>query len=168
MKNKLLLAAVVCLALVALVRSFGKTVLAQVRATLTQNVDEPGRNAFAFYQSNASDEPYYAQFKVPAGKRYVVEQYKATCDVVTTSYMTDVQAISTVGGDTSSADAPTHFIQANGSFNGNPVNLYGGTGLGPVYGDPGTTITVYASAAAAPGSAIESCDFYISGHSITL
>lgn len=168
MKNKILVAAVLCLAVIALVRSFGKPVLAQVRAALVQNVDEPGRNAFAFYQNNSTLNPYFAQFSVPAGKRYVIQQYKAECDIVSTTSMSDVQVISTVGGNTSNASAPAHVVQFNGNISGQQVYAYAGTGLGPVYADPGTSVTVFASAVAGTGyTTIKDCNFWISGYSVT-
>ena len=130
MKHKILIAAVVCLALIALVRSVGKPVMAQVRAALVQNVDEPSRNAFALYQNNSTLNQYFATFNVPAGKRYVIQQYKAECDIVSSTSMTEVQVISTVGGNTSNASAPAHVVQANGFISGQQVYAYAGTGLG--------------------------------------
>lgn len=169
MKSKLLIAAALCLSVLALEHSRIRPVLAQVRAALVQSVDEPGRNAFAFYQINSTSNPYFANFNVPAGRRYVVDQYKAQCDIVNTTYMSDAQIVSTVGGNTANSSAPAHLVQVNGLISGTPVNSYAGTGLGPIYADPGTTVTLFASAAAGTGgNNIKNCNFWISGHYINL
>lgn len=161
-----LTAAFVLLAVVG--RFYAKPVLADVRAALVQNTDEPGRNVFALQGSNSTLNPYFQSFTVPAGKRYVIDQYTATCDIVSSTNMSQVEIDTVVGGTQAFASAPAHVVQANGVVGGQQVTNYEATGAGPVYADPGTTITLFANATAGTGGAnIKDCYFGIQGHSIT-
>ena len=158
------------LALLAIIGKFyAKPVLAQVRAALVQSVDEPGRNTFALSGTNDTLNPYFQTFTVPAGKRYIVDQYTATCDVVASTSLTQVEIDTSVGGVTTFTSSPAHPVQVNGYVSGTQVYNYEASGLGPVYADPGTSITLFANAAAGTGgSTIKDCYFTIQGHYITL
>jgi hypothetical protein len=157
------------LALLAVVGKFyAKPVLAQVRAALVQNVDEPGRNTFGLAKSNFTLNPYFASFTVPAGQRYIVEQYSATCDVVSTTSLSQVEIDTVSGGVQVFTSSPAHVVQVNGFVGGQQVYNYEASGLGPAYADPGTTITLFANAVAGTGGTnIKDCYFSIQGHYVT-
>ena len=158
-------AALVLLAVVG--KFYAKPVLADVRAALVQNTDEPGRNVFALQGSNFTVNPYFYSVTVPAGKRYVIDQYSASCDIVSTTYMSQVEVDTVVGGVQTFTSAPAHVVQANGFVGGQQVYNYEVSGAGPVYADPGTTITLFANAAAGTGDTnIKDCYFSLQGHSI--
>jgi hypothetical protein len=89
MKNKLLTFAGALALLAVLGHFYAKPLLAQVRAALVQNVDEPGRNPIPLgYQAVTSSG---ANFSVPAGKRYVIEAFAANCFLDNASSLTAVR-----------------------------------------------------------------------------
>ena len=89
--------------LAALGHFYAKPLLAQVRAALIQNVDEPARNPFSLSDSNVGSEDFW---KVPPGKRYVIEQYTAYCETSSTGQVTSAAISVTKGGNHNSATTP--------------------------------------------------------------
>src|SRR5262245_28788450 len=94
MKNSMFTLAVVLAVLAVLGRFYAEPVIAQVRAALVQNVDEPGRNPFAV----ASSSQNFGLFTVPAGKRYVIEGFSASCQVDNTGFLAVVALQAMTGG----------------------------------------------------------------------
>lgn len=89
MKQKLIAGSLVLLTLIVLGKIFEKPLLAQVRAALTQNIDEPGRNpyqeSFFSYQTNCAAASKFCNFNfstVPVGKRLVITHVSAYVDVI--------------------------------------------------------------------------------------
>ena len=154
MKRKWLIVVGVVLAVVVAAERYGRPVMAEVRAALVQNVDEPGRNPFAFSTVSGS----LAQFSVPAGKRYVVQQFTAEC-VLTTTPTTPILVY--VAGFTNGINvvalAPA---SVSPSFAGE--SLANGTGTTPLYADPGSSVFVYITDTAQ----VSDCAFYVSGYVI--
>jgi hypothetical protein len=157
MKSKLLIIAGAFLIVAFVLRSVEKPVFAQIRAALMQNIDEPGRNAFGL-------SGQYGSFPVPAGQRYVIEQYTVQCDVDNTTSMSDITLLTTTNGVLVEASAVPHFVRSNGGVNSHPINLWIGTGTGHFYADGGGVIgfAVYTSA----GGGIEDCYYSVSGYAI--
>ena len=88
MKNRLLTFAGCLTVLLVLAKIYEKPLLAQVRAALVQNVDEPARNPYQeyifSYLSNCSAGSQFCNFSysaVPAGKRLVVTNISGYVDV---------------------------------------------------------------------------------------
>jgi len=71
----------------------------------------------------------------------VSEQYTADCAVPTSTYILDAEVVTNVAGQIGFYHLPVHYTQ-NIGFG---LAEYGGTGLGPIYADPGTTIDFLAS-----------------------
>lgn len=158
MKHKLWIApiAVAALAVVA-ERSLVKPVLAQVRAAITQSVDEPGRNPFIFSHFTLSSQD---TFVVPAGQRYVVERFTADCFMQTGATLNDVTLVGVTGGLGAQMELTAVPHPASLFF-------YRATGEGPLYADPGSTLTITAVPSNGNGPAsVRSCQFYITGHAI--
>ena len=164
MKQKLLLAfgisSIVVFALMATERAVVKPVLAQVRAALTQNIDEPGRAPFALVGSAPSSN--YYSFSVPAGQRYVVENVTAQCFENTPGVLTDISTVGRTNGAAARVSNQPHLYQSNGPNQ----NIYIGTGTQVLYADPGSSIQVFADDTLA-GGGIVGCQFWISGHVIS-
>ena len=161
MKNRLL-ASAGCLAVLLVVgKIYEKPLLAQVRAALVQSIDEPGRNPFVLSSTNG-------QFTVPVGKRYVVEQYSAGCNVPNTYAMTDLTLFTEFDNLQHQSHVSAHFVAPAGFQGTTAINFYAATGMGPAYADGGSTITLLSYASNGSGS-IESttCAFVsVSGHVI--
>lgn len=141
-------------------RAVVKPVMAQVRAALVQNIDEPGRNVFTLRGDTSSGG--LVSWVVPADKRYVIEQFTADCAVPTSTYILDDELVTVVGGTIGFYHAPVHYTE-NIGFG---LNSYGGTGAGPIYADAGTTITALATVASRQTSDFRGCSFILSGHVI--
>jgi hypothetical protein len=80
MKNTLLMGAAVLAALGALTHFGGKPLLAQVRAALVRNIDEPGRSPYQSVALNGAFTPGTCSVDfapVPLNKRLVVEHLSA-------------------------------------------------------------------------------------------
>jgi hypothetical protein len=75
MKNKLLTLAGAMASLALLGHFYAKPLLAQVRAALVQNVDEPARHVWTFNGYNTIDNTY----TVPAGQTLVIEEVGSLC-----------------------------------------------------------------------------------------
>ena len=172
MRRKLLIASITLLVFAVFAeRTLIKPVLAQVRAALIQNIDEPGRTSFAFIGTATPNNPASMTFPIPAGQRYVVEQYSADCRAnVSSATLTNVQLTGTANGQpTFTATAP-RLVGAVLTPLQNFYNRWVATGQGPIYADPGSTITASASTndvVSVPSAGIQACTFYLSGHTIT-
>ena len=113
---------------------------AQARPALTQDVDNPGRNTFLLRQDLYVGRS--ATFTVPAGKRYVIEQYTADCSTPDSDTLIDVELIAVSNLMVGMFHAPAHYSYSPSTLS---YARYAGTGLGPIYADPGTDITIYAN-----------------------
>ena len=164
MPRKLLIAAIALLAIALITeRTLVKPVLAQVRAALIQNIDEPGRTPFALNGSAPNASQFF--FTVPASQRYVVEAYTARCDEAAPATMTDITLSGKTNGQFVALSAQPHLLQPNGAISGVAQNLYVGTGSQPLYADPGSTIGLYANDSTS-GNSMRGCEFWITGHII--
>ena len=164
MARKLWTATAVLVLLAVIGKFYARPVLAQVRAALVENIDEPGHNAFAL--SGGSTYSFYS-FTVPAGKRYIIDQYSAACTVASSTQLTLLEVDTTVGGTLVTVSAPAHVLNANSP----QTYRWSATGLGPVYSDPGSAITLYADVLAPQtfgSSDIKGCNFYIQGHAVNM
>jgi hypothetical protein len=155
MKNKLLTVAGALALLVLLGHFYAKPLLAQVRAALIQNVDEPARNPIGFSDNNAGSEDFW---KVPAAKRYVIEQYTAYCETPGSGQLTSASISLSTGGAHVSASTPA-FVSYTIS-DGNIV--WAASGTTRLYADPSTTITIDGI-----GTSILNCSFSMSGYAIS-
>jgi hypothetical protein len=155
MRNKLLTLAAVLVLLAVLGDLYAKPLLAQIRAALVQNVDEPGRNPIGLSVNADSSETFWS---VPGGKRYVIEQYTAFCEVSNTGFLTSVELSVSTGGALVSATTPA-FVSYTIS-DGNVV--WGASSTTRLYADPNTTLTF-----AGVGSSIKNCSVSVSGYAIS-
>lgn len=159
MKNKLIIIAASLALAVVLARVFEKPLVAQIRAALVQNVDEPGRNPFAIRNAGTQFE-----FRVPAGKRYVVENFSALCNVPSSKVMTHIELEASL----SESLLGDEVAYAPASFSSGPVSdgsrYYVASGTTHFYANAGTAIDVYSqNAGGGPGN---NCDFSVSGYVI--
>ena len=158
-KTKLLTAAG-ALAVLALVAHFlGKPLMAQVRAVLVQNIDEPARNPFsvsAIGNGGGFTLPS-ATFSVPATSRYIIQQYAVQCNVSSGAPLAALTLTATSRNVAQSAFTP-----------GFPLFVPGGSaasGNTHLYADPGTPINLVADV---PFVTSTGCTFYVSGYSVNL
>ena len=134
-----------------------KPVLAQVRAALTQSVDEPGHSPFILTQFTLSSQ---GTFAVPVGQRYVVERFTADCFMTSGATLNDVTLLGFTGGLGAQMELTAVPHPASQFF-------YRATGEGPLYADPGSNLTITAVPTNGNGPAsVRSCNFYITGHAI--
>ena len=163
MKSKLLLiagvATALALALAITERALVKPVLAQVRAALVQNVDEPGRTPFALFGSTSNSNFY--SFSVPAGQRYVVETTTGLCFENTPGVLADISIYVRTGGVQMRASTQPHLQQGNGPTQ----NIYVGTGTQKVFADPASSIQLIADDNLS-GGGIQACEFWVTGYVI--
>jgi hypothetical protein len=156
MKNKLLSVAGALALLAVLGHFYAKPLLAQVRAALIQNIDEPARNPIGFSDNNAGAEDFW---KVPAAKRYVIEQYTAFCETSSTGQLTSAEISVFTGGARVSATTPA-FVSFTIS-DGNVV--WAASATTRLYADPSSTITIIGV-----GNPSPNCSFQMSGYSVNL
>jgi hypothetical protein len=162
MRNKILAFAGV-LALLGVVGKFYATpLLAQARAALVQNVDEPGRHPIALGATVAASR---VQWNVPATQRYVVEQFSANCDVLAGSSLSDLSLLVISSGTSLDLHASPHFVQPNGGVGGQAVNRWAGSGTARIYADPGGFIQIAATEASG-NDRITECTLSVSGYAI--
>lgn len=154
MKSKILTFAGALALLAVLGHFYGKPLVAQVRAALIQNVDEPGRNPLILAVSGNS----LATVSVPVGKRYVIEAFSAICGLDKGSSLKTVE-VGTANGSGAHAFTPG-FPRSPDVF----VDNWAASGLTRLYAEPGSTIVLVADS---PSSAI-SCNFSLSGYVINL
>lgn len=88
MKQTVVLGSCILLSLVTLGKVFERPLLAQIRAALTQNIDEPGRNpyqeSYFSYLNDCAAASKFCNFNfsvVPAGKRLVITHVSAYVDI---------------------------------------------------------------------------------------
>lgn len=157
MKKKLLSLAGALAPLVLLGHFYAKPLLAQVRAALVQNVDEPGRNPITLFgiggASNLDINKYEANFTVPAGQRYVIQAFGGQCTVASGDAMT---AIHLQLPDSALAVAPAVFLVGD---------QWSASATTHLYFDPGATVKWQALS---NNLDFQSCTFFASGYSITL
>ena len=157
MKNRLL--AIAGAGVLILGGTYAKPLVAQARAALIQNVDEPGRHVFGFYSASQSN---FADFPIPAGKRYVIEHFGADCNVKAGFALGDVRVRVLTEGKPVSAFAAPHFTEREDQLR----NLWSGSGTARLYADPGTFIEINAFDTAGALGDTEQCSFSASGYSI--
>lgn len=133
--------------------------LAQTRAALTQNVDEPGRNIFVLTGKSGPSGDF--TFTLPPGKRYVIELYSGACAAKQGVTVVDLHIDATALGVTATFSTASPHFQVN---LGMGDKLFGGTGQGPIYADPGTQVVMHAGSAT--GAEVYYCNYYLSGHTI--
>jgi hypothetical protein len=158
LKNVLIAAGVVLGAGVVAEHTVVRPVLAQVRAELFQNVDEPGRNTFTL--SGTSND--HIIFSVPAGKRYVVQKYSANCTVRNNASLLNVGIRTVSDGMLASYDVAPHL--AGGGRDG--LSVWAGTGDGPVYAAPGSSIAILTAVSTGELLDVSACVFTVSGYVI--
>jgi hypothetical protein len=163
MKTRLLTIFGTLAVLTVIAHFFEKPIMAQIRAALVQNVDEPGRNSLSMHTDTLGAS---ASFTTPPGKKYVIEAFTIGCDVDATSYMTDVSLYTISDGVTIQTSAAPHLVQPNGSVSGHAVNSWRGSGFTRVYADPGSTISMRAFDPT-QGLAERDCHFSIAGYTIS-
>jgi hypothetical protein len=146
--------------LIASVVLISGTASPQVRPALTQDIDQPGRNTFTLRVDSTTSG--VGSFTVPAGKRYVVDQYTGDCAVVNTASVLDVELVTSSNSVIGVYHAPVHYSE-NIGFG---LVSYAGTGSGPIYADPGTTITVVVKNSTGLDSTFRGCSFVVTGHVI--
>jgi hypothetical protein len=162
-KNKLMSLGGALALLAILGHYFAKPLMAQVRAALVQNVDEPARNPFLIRLSGSSPGGNFIDvppFTVPAGKRYVVEHYSAFCSVGSGGFLQAIQV---------STDLPT---STPGIFNSGQAYAAGlfyapaawvASGDARMYAEQNSPIELEAS-----GGSLASCIFTVFGYSVNL
>jgi hypothetical protein len=150
--------------LLTIAHFFEKPILAQIRAALVQNVDEPGRNSLTLHADTASGP--FTSFTAPAGKIYVIEAFTISCDVDSTTYMTDLSLYTSSDGVQFQSSATPHLVQPNGSVSSHAVNSWRGSGLTRVYASAGSTISMRAFDAT-QGLGVRDCHFSISGYTVS-
>jgi len=119
-------------------------------ATLIQNVDEPGRNPFALqavFSSNA-----YASFQVPAGKRYVIEEFGGYCQ-------TDGSSLTSITLDAQTGTNITRAYAWAFLFSGAD---WAASAVTRQYADQSTLIYLQGNSAAT----LAGCSFTVSGYSV--
>ena len=159
-KRYVVLIATILIALAITERSLVKPVLAQVRAALIQNIDEPGRTPFALAGTALNSNSF--TFSVPAGQRYVVENVTGECFENTPGVLTNILVVARTNGVSTRVSNQPHLLQQNGPNQ----NIYIGTGSQVLYADPASSIQVFADDNLA-GGGIQSCQFWINGHAIS-
>lgn len=166
MNNRLLTFAATLAILLVLAKIYEKPLLAQVRAALVQNVDEPGRNALVLSGNSDGLNPRVF-LTVPAGKHYVIDQYSGSCDVQSGFSLTNVALNAIAGGVRSTSSVAPHYQQYDGNSGGVLVNYWVGTGMGPVYADGGGTLEVEFSDNSTTGNVVKTCYANIVGHLVS-
>jgi len=124
-------------------------------ATLIQNVDEPGRNPFAFQTTGIGTTP---AFTVPTGKRYVIQTYSADCFTnpgEQGDFMDEVTVNAGTGGTRAVAFA-------QGFQRLGVANEWLASGTTQLYADQGTSIEVLVD-----GFGVASCTVGVSGYSVS-
>ncbi|MBV8728957.1 MAG: hypothetical protein JO336_04020 [Acidobacteriia bacterium] len=155
MRNRLLTLTGALALLAVLGHYYAKPLLAQVRAALIENVDEPGRNPFSL---TANTPNFDATFTVPAAKRYVLEQYAALCNTEAGGSLQSVwvRVNTTAGALASYAVAPGFLFFGSVEW--------AASGTTRLYAEPGTAIDITAN-----GNLVtRGCSFTLSGYSINL
>jgi hypothetical protein len=135
-------------------------VVSQLPVIVTRDADNPGRNVFTLRKDTSTGG--VASWTVPAAKRYVIEQFTVDCATPTSTSILDAELVTIVGGTTGFYHFPVHYAE-NIGFG---LSRFGGTGAGPFYADPGTTISALANVASRSNADFRGCSFIVSGHVI--
>ena len=143
---------------------FAKPLLAQVRAALIQNVDEPARNPIALnILGDATFAGAPGTVTVPLGKRYVIEAFTGQCAVASPNNLSSIVVTTTAGAvlpgafqNQAQAWAPGFFLSSGEWFANSTTRLYA---------DPGSTVT---ASAYASNSFPKSCSYWLSGYAVNL
>jgi hypothetical protein len=137
-KKKRLLAGVTATILFAgLAQLIEKPVVAQNKGKAT---NKSKRVPFPLYTAAPT---FSASWSVPAGKRYVLEQFSGGCYTTTASYITDVTLGIAAAGSRVVPSTQTHFFADGPGFS---TRFACGTALAREYVDPGSIICISASA----------------------
>lgn len=170
MKTRLLLLAAVLAGLFTAGHFYAKPVLAQVRAALVQNIDEPARNpyqeSFFSYLGNCNAGGQFCNFNysaVPAGKRLVVTNISGYVDVTNGSLPNGVLT-SSLGG---SQYAQVFFTGTREYFNGSNTRIVIDQQVRAYFG-PGETPHVFAGLVGSTDSFAGEGSIALSGYYITL
>jgi hypothetical protein len=149
MKKTILALAVGCVLIATLGHHYAKPVMAQVRAALTQNIDERGRNPYSQELScfsNTSGACSVSFPNVPANMRLVVEHIN-----VSVSTTTPIEAVEIIGSNVVNAPLLTlqgkDFAGKNLYIANQPLLFYFSAGEAPAveaYVLPGNSIYVAA------------------------
>lgn len=147
-------------AIMAGIFTAGPAIAQAVRAALVQNLDEPGRNPFAFSQAFSTSPR--AMWNIPAGKRYVAEQFTAECLLDSAYSLTSVQLSSFTNGTPVKVAAVPHFQVAvvQGIYS------WIGTGTARLYADPGSTLEIALTTSGGLQVQPGACTFSVSGYII--
>jgi hypothetical protein len=126
MKNKLLITAIFVFTLAIVLHHFEKPVMAQVRAALVQNIDEPGRSPFILQigcDSSGGNACYgTSSTAVPANKRFVVQYVSGNLDIFGSgTFDTGTVSSNAVTGSTLYLDP--HFVVNAFGFSTYTINM---------------------------------------------
>jgi hypothetical protein len=168
-RNSYVWAAVGLAALSVLVGGFtAKPLLAQIRAALVQNRDEPARQPFHLVTQDSQ-----AHWLVPNGKRYVIEQYSMECLVD----RANGGALSDVGVQVNNSAISYDFVQDHASaphsidflsFDNSQI-IWAASATTRLYADQLTTIVLFGGTNnSASGAQARSCSGSVSGYAIDL
>jgi len=139
-------------------------VIAQVRAALVKDVDNPARQSFAV-NSSATNFPSNTSsvtvqlLTVPAGKRAVIEHVSCIDFLATGNNFVRTQLQYTLGGTTQAVQFVHEFV--GGSF-ASGVDVWSFSQPVRAYADPGTTISMTALRRSVSGTGGIECE--LSGH----
>lgn len=147
--------------------SVGLTGNTATNPLLVRNVDDPASHPIALLIGNADSVGlYFAQWTVPATRRYVIEEFYAGCSVDTTASMTDASVRVFGGGTvTANASAAPRFIEPNGSISGHAVNLWSASAVTRLYANPGDTISFRVDDTSG-SSSVRECTLSLSGYAV--
>ncbi|MBV8728955.1 MAG: hypothetical protein JO336_04010 [Acidobacteriia bacterium] len=155
MKNKLLTLGGAAALLAVVGHYYAKPLMAQVRAALVQNVDEPGRNPFSLQVQALAPADDFVTFQVPAKQRYVIEQYSVGCSQVSSVAGVSIEANNAPEGVTSGpAYAP--------GFQFFPT-FWAASGTTRLYANPNTVISMRVAGSL---TSTTTCTYSVAGYSI--
>jgi hypothetical protein len=125
----------------------------------TRDADNPARHPFILTGNTPPNETFFAVAvpvgSVPAGQRYVIEHYSASCTLTTGGVLSDINVFLPDGSSDDSATP--HQLDTSPQWQGS-----GNTRL---YADPGAGIKVSLRPL---GGGIQSCGVTVSGYSVAL
>jgi hypothetical protein len=125
----------------------------------TRDVDNPARQPFVFYDSD---------FRVPAGKLYVIEQYSLRCSVDAIGALTDVVLKVDLDSLIQEDHTAPHFTHANGGGPNGPANEWAGTGHTRLYAKAGSLITLDGDSNFNGTGARRACAGNVSGYAVNV
>jgi hypothetical protein len=127
MKNKLLISAIFVFTLAVVLHHYEKPVMAQVRAALVQNIDEPGRSPFTLALECSSSGNSNACFgtsstAVPANKRFVVQYVNGNMSIFGSGVF-DTGSVSSNSITGSTVYLDPHFVVNAFGFSTYTINM---------------------------------------------